>query len=173
MVTSLREDQQRKQLARLQHERRKKMHKDINYNAIRDPDAGPFQAYKKSREDLAAVWENYKGKETSRRTSFTLGGTQRLDDKSVLFELKRTKQREMAREKLKHRIVETGSLEKVFAMFDKDGDGSISPTEFKRGLALLGIGLLLEDSSAMIEHIDKNGDKRITIEELRSFLVKY
>jgi hypothetical protein len=173
MVKSLREDQQRKKIAVAQHERRKRMHKDINYDALRDPSAGSFQAYTKSRDDLAMAWKNFQGEEKSRRTSFTLGVTQRLGDNTVLFELKRIKQRDMAREKLKQRIVETGSLEKVFAMFDKDGDGSISPKEFKRGLSLLGIGLLLEDSNAMIEHIDKNGDKRITEDELRSFLIKY
>ena len=38
---------------------------------------------------------------------------------------------------------------------------------------VLGMGLLAEDSNDMMEHIDKNGDKKISMDELRDFLRKF
>ena len=172
-ATRLREDQQRRERSAKLAADRQRLQKDMKFDELYDPEGGAFQAYAKSREDLAAAWRESQGKEAIRKTSFVTGHTKRVIDKGGLYEAKRMRQREMAREKLKARILEQGSLQKVFAMFDKDGDGTISPKEFKRGLCLLGMGLLAEDSNDMMEHIDKNGDKKISMDELRDFLRKF
>jgi Ca2+-binding EF-hand superfamily protein len=58
-------------------------------------------------------------------------------------------------------------LDKLFAYFDRDGDGVLSPAEVKRvfPLPLLGGGQVAPDFAAM----DANGDGKVTAAEFRAF----
>ena len=54
-------------------------------------------------------------------------------------------------------------LRAVFAQWDRDGNGFLSPTELKR--ALLAAGIRGVDFDATFKELDKNGDGRVTFEE--------
>ncbi|KAB2090021.1 hypothetical protein ES319_A03G099000v1 [Gossypium barbadense] len=54
---------------------------------------------------------------------------------------------------------------KVFQMFDKNGDGRISKEELNDSLKKLGIFIPNDELTQMIEKIDVNGDNYVDIEE--------
>ncbi|KAK9082685.1 hypothetical protein Scep_029156 [Stephania cephalantha] len=56
-------------------------------------------------------------------------------------------------------------LKRVFEMFDRNGDGTITKKELNDSLEKLGIFISNKDLSAMIEKIDVNGDGCIDIDE--------
>jgi len=53
----------------------------------------------------------------------------------------------------------------AFRIFDTDGDGLLSPTEFLQALANLRLGLSDDDAWKLIASLDKNEDGRISYEE--------
>ncbi|KAG6524937.1 hypothetical protein ZIOFF_014882 [Zingiber officinale] len=61
--------------------------------------------------------------------------------------------------------MDPSELKRVFQMFDRDGDGSITKEELQESLKNLGIQTAEEELAAMIEKIDANGDGRVDVEE--------
>ncbi|KAL0910002.1 hypothetical protein M5K25_020923 [Dendrobium thyrsiflorum] len=56
-------------------------------------------------------------------------------------------------------------LKRVFQMFDRNGDGSITKKELSDSLSNLGIGIPDSELQSMIDKIDANGDGCIDIDE--------
>lgn len=61
--------------------------------------------------------------------------------------------------------METPELRRVFAMFDKNGDGRITRKELSDSLEKLGIHIAEKDLSQMIDKIDVNGDGCVDVDE--------
>lgn len=63
-------------------------------------------------------------------------------------------------------------LEKAFSIFDKNGDGFISPIELQQVLLSLGLkeGKDLESCEMMITRFDRNSDGRIDFEEFENMM---
>ncbi|XP_074589565.1 calmodulin-like protein 3 [Curcuma longa] len=61
--------------------------------------------------------------------------------------------------------MDPSEVKRVFQMFDRDGDGSITKEELQESLKKLGIQTTDEELAAMIEKIDVNGDGRVDVEE--------
>lgn len=53
------------------------------------------------------------------------------------------------------------SLEDVFSEFDTDGNGFVTPVEFRNAIRKLGLGLTSRDIDAILAKIDSNADGRI------------
>ena len=60
------------------------------------------------------------------------------------------------------KLLEDDNLTKAFALFDVDGNGSISRDEL-----ITCLGILSEDMSGIFETIDENKDGMIDFEEFR------
>ena len=62
-------------------------------------------------------------------------------------------------------------LRKAFEVFDKNGDGMISPRELQRAAGMLGVSLSDAETRAMVKFLDKHGnnDGQIEYEELFAF----
>jgi Ca2+-binding EF-hand superfamily protein len=58
----------------------------------------------------------------------------------------------------------------VFAAFDRDGSGKLSPDELKNALRRLGLGLSEQQLSELRESIDEDGDGEVDYAELLDFL---
>merc|ERR1719229_963057 len=58
-------------------------------------------------------------------------------------------------------------IEEAFKIFDKDGDGKISPEELKDVMKNLGENLTDEQVTAMIADADKTGDGSVNFEEFQ------
>ncbi|XP_051131858.1 calmodulin-like protein 3 [Andrographis paniculata] len=56
-------------------------------------------------------------------------------------------------------------LQRVFAMFDRNGDGKISRKELSESLESLGIHIPEKELGQMMKTIDTNGDGYVDIEE--------
>ncbi|XP_051143783.1 calmodulin-like protein 3 [Andrographis paniculata] len=56
-------------------------------------------------------------------------------------------------------------LRRVFAMFDKNGDGKITRTELSESLDKLGIHIAENELSQMIDKVDTNGDGYVDVDE--------
>ncbi|URD76496.1 calmodulin-like protein [Musa troglodytarum] len=61
--------------------------------------------------------------------------------------------------------MDPSELKRVFQMFDRNGDGSITKTELQDSLKNLGIHIPEEELASMIEKIDVNGDGCVDMEE--------
>ena len=59
-------------------------------------------------------------------------------------------------------------LERVFEMFDQNGDGHITKKELNDSLKKLGISVSEKELGLMIEKIDVNADGRVDMEEFRA-----
>ena len=57
------------------------------------------------------------------------------------------------------------NVEQAFAAFDRDGDGSISPHEFRSGLTKLNIHIDYRQLNDVINHFDRNGTGQIQYRE--------
>merc|ERR1712166_1310309 len=57
------------------------------------------------------------------------------------------------------------SLRLMFKKFDKDGNGSLDPTEFKAAFASFGIHLVELEVAQCLKYFDKNGDGRLSFTE--------
>eukprot|EP01050_Picozoa_sp_SAG11_P001508 SAG11_NODE_65_length_18798_cov_11.881224_7_plen_1529_part_00 len=62
------------------------------------------------------------------------------------------------------------NLEEAFEAFDDNGDGVISPVEFRRGIRAMGMNLLESEVEDMIRHFDTSGTGQIT---LRDFISEF
>ena len=58
-------------------------------------------------------------------------------------------------------------LESAFEAFDANGDGIISPAEFKRGLNKLSINLSSAQVHDLLRYIDRDGDGHIDLREFK------
>ena len=58
----------------------------------------------------------------------------------------------------------------AFKMFDTDGDGSITPVEFKKTMRRLGLRLTDGQIYAMVEEADVNGDGEIDYKEFMALV---
>ncbi|XP_064965117.1 calmodulin-like protein 3 [Musa acuminata AAA Group] len=61
--------------------------------------------------------------------------------------------------------MDPSELKRVFQMFDRNGDGSITKNELQDSLKNLGIHIPEEELAAMIEKIDVNGDGCVDVDE--------
>lgn len=68
-------------------------------------------------------------------------------------------------------LITKENLKTTFSVFDRDGNGTISPFEIKQ---LLGVGASVSDDEwkELIKDIDENGDGEISIEEFVSMMKK-
>ena len=57
------------------------------------------------------------------------------------------------------------NVEPAFTAFDRDGDGNISPHEFRSGLAALNIRIDMRQLNDVINHFDRNGTGQIQYRE--------
>jgi calcium-binding protein CML len=62
-------------------------------------------------------------------------------------------------------MTDKAELKRVFQMFDRDGDGSITKKELFDSLQNLGIHIPEDELTAMIDKIDINGDGCVDIDE--------
>ncbi|GLJ50337.1 hypothetical protein SUGI_1072320 [Cryptomeria japonica] len=69
-------------------------------------------------------------------------------------------------------VSEKEELKEAFCVFDKDGDGFITPPELQHALLNLGFreANVLENCEAMIGKFDKNSDGRIDFEEFENIM---
>ncbi|XP_074573899.1 calmodulin-like protein 6 [Curcuma longa] len=58
-------------------------------------------------------------------------------------------------------------LERIFSTFDKDGDGFITAGELEESLRRLGLAVTAEETAAMVDRVDANGDGLIDLQEFR------
>ena len=72
----------------------------------------------------------------------------------------------------RQKLLNKEKLEATFKMFDKDGNGSISAKEIKEvlGPALGGDAKLLDQ---IINEVDDNGDKEISLKEFKEMMLKF
>ena len=61
-------------------------------------------------------------------------------------------------------------VEKVFRIFDLDGDGKITVEELKNALAELGEDVTVEDAAERIGSGDTDHDGTISLEEFRALM---
>ena len=61
-------------------------------------------------------------------------------------------------------------VEKVFRIFDLDGDGKITVEELKNALAELGEEVTVEDAAERIGSGDTDHDGTISLEEFRALM---
>ncbi len=61
-------------------------------------------------------------------------------------------------------------VEKVFQLFDLDGDGQITAAELKAALAELGEEVTVEDAAERIGTGDTNRDGKISLAEFRTMM---
>ena len=59
------------------------------------------------------------------------------------------------------------NLHEAFRGFDRDGDGVISPAEFRRGLQSLSLDLTSQQITDLVGHMDRDGDGCINILEFK------
>jgi calmodulin len=62
-------------------------------------------------------------------------------------------------------------IRNAFRLFDKDGDGFITPAELKTVLGRLGENLTDEDVTAMIAEADTDGDGQVSFEEFKKIML--
>ncbi|KAH9503060.1 hypothetical protein Btru_075886 [Bulinus truncatus] len=67
---------------------------------------------------------------------------------------------------------DNGSLS-MFFHFDRDGDGFISPVEFKESMKLLGVNLTTAESEGMLFPYFKNNEKKIGYEDFRILMQRF
>lgn len=67
---------------------------------------------------------------------------------------------------------EEDTLEQVFKVFDKNGDGHITPQELQEVLMKLGIpeARSIRNCEEMIQRVDSNGDKKIDFSEFKAMM---
>eukprot|EP01050_Picozoa_sp_SAG11_P029816 SAG11_NODE_8547_length_1002_cov_1.467331_2_plen_71_part_01 len=49
-------------------------------------------------------------------------------------------------------------VDEVFLAFDDDGDGEISPDEFRKGLTAMALNITTEEIEKLLKHFDSDGD---------------
>jgi hypothetical protein len=59
----------------------------------------------------------------------------------------------------------TNSISDLFAKFDFDGNGTLDPSEFRRGIQSLGVGISVGEIEKLRELIDDDGDGEISFHE--------
>lgn len=62
-------------------------------------------------------------------------------------------------------VDEAEMIKQAFRLFDKDGNGFISPAEVRQGMASLGERFTEEEIQEMIREADCDGDGQINYEE--------
>ena len=62
-----------------------------------------------------------------------------------------------------HRV----DLETAFRAFDRNGDGVISPAEFRRGLQSLSLDLTSQQIADLVSHMDRDGDGHVDLADFR------
>ncbi|XP_024992173.1 probable calcium-binding protein CML16 [Cynara cardunculus var. scolymus] len=67
-------------------------------------------------------------------------------------------------------FVNQDQLMKVFQLFDKDGDGSITPAELAGQMAKMGLPLTYRELNDLMNDIDTNGDGIISFHEFTAIL---
>ncbi|XP_008782318.2 probable calcium-binding protein CML18 [Phoenix dactylifera] len=67
------------------------------------------------------------------------------------------------------KIVSTNDVERVFARYDANGDGKISPSELADVLRALGSEVSDEELKAMMAELDSDGDGFVTLKEFAAF----
>ena len=67
-------------------------------------------------------------------------------------------------------FVNQEQLMKVFQLFDKDGDGSITPAELAGQMAKMGLPLTYQELNDLMNDIDTNGDGIISFHEFSAIL---
>ena len=65
------------------------------------------------------------------------------------------------------------NLHEAFRGFDRDGDGVISPAEFRRGLQSLSLDLTSQQITDLVSHMDRDGDGCINILEFEPGLHRH
>ncbi|KAL5975445.1 hypothetical protein ACLOJK_019767 [Asimina triloba] len=58
-----------------------------------------------------------------------------------------------------------GKFERVFRYFDEDGDGKVSPAELRSCMMAVGVELTAEESEAVVESADSDGDGLLGLED--------
>lgn len=62
---------------------------------------------------------------------------------------------------------------RFFGRLDRDRSGALDAVELQRGLAMLGLGLVLAEAEAVCRHWDRNGSGTLDLEEfLRALRVR-
>ena len=71
---------------------------------------------------------------------------------------------------MKDKIKSDSELKMIFRMFDPDGSGFITASEYKMCLIALGEKATEEDIDKAIREADKNGDGKISFQEFPNFM---
>jgi len=64
-----------------------------------------------------------------------------------------------------------GQYQEAFALFDTDGDGTITSQELKKTLESLGVTITLDEVRDIINEFDLNGDQKIDFREFVIMMV--
>jgi calmodulin len=60
----------------------------------------------------------------------------------------------------------------IFEMFDDDGSGEITLTEFSEALVKMNSGLTIDEITAIVRDFDEDGDGTISLEEFERVVEK-
>jgi Ca2+-binding EF-hand superfamily protein len=67
-------------------------------------------------------------------------------------------------------VPDASEYETTFALIDADGDGLITAVELQKLMSALGGDVSDEQALHAVEVLDTNGDGRVSLEELASYL---
>ena len=68
------------------------------------------------------------------------------------------------------KALSNGDANSLFAVWDQDGSGSLSPTEFYQALLLLGLDVNGDEAGHLFNSLDIDGNRQIDYRELRTAL---
>ena len=63
-------------------------------------------------------------------------------------------------------------LQEAFNLFDTDGDGQLSISEWQTVLSRMGMKLSSKEEKALFRNVDSNGDGKIDLDEFMKYLAK-
>lgn len=89
------------------------------------------------------------------------------DDNIIKRRIRRT---EETRKNVVAKLLQRGTVAKLFKKLDSDGSGDIDYAELKSGLAKLGLSVMTQDADDLIASIDTDNDGKITLEEFTAFM---
>jgi hypothetical protein len=99
--------------------------------------------------------------------------TQASNEFSIRAQDRRAANQKLLRQKFWQKKLEFGGVQALFRLIDRDSDGRITRAEFKHGLGMLGMSVVLGDeknTERLFKLIDVDGNGTLDVEELEKFI---